>query len=108
MWPSKRKKKSARNDLKQVYYYKDDYTTLKILSREKKKSMTQMARDMIMVYIGYEQGIKQSQIDKLQLERDALIYELKIRMKELGLYRKQFGKITDPDSKQTSTDTLNG
>jgi len=107
MWPIKRKKKSARKDLKQVYYYKDDFITLKILSREKKKSMTQMARDMILIYIGYEQGIKQSQIDKLQLERDALIYELKIRMKELGLYRKQFGKITDPDSKQTSTDTLN-
>ena len=108
MWPIKRKKKSARNDLKQVYYYKDDYTTLKILSREKKKSMTQMARDMIMVYIGYEQGIKQSQIDKLQLERDALLYELKKRMKELGLYRKQFGKLPESDLKQTSTDTLNG
>jgi len=100
MWPIKRKKKSARKDLKQVYYYKDDFVTLKILSREKRKSMTQMARDMILVYIGYQQGTLQSQIDRLELERDALVHELRKRLKELELYKKQFGKIPESNSKQ--------
>ena len=93
MWLIKRKKKSARKDLKQVYYYKDDFITLKILSREQKKSMTQMARDMILVYIGYQQGTLQSQIDRLKLERDALIHELKKRIKELDLYKSRFGQL---------------
>ena len=34
MWPIKRKKKSARKELKQVYYYIDDYITLRIISEE--------------------------------------------------------------------------
>ena len=101
MWPMKRKEKSARKDLKQVYYYKTDFITLKILSREQNKSMTQMARDMIMVYIGYQQGTLQSKIDMLQLERDAAVDELRKRLKELELYKKQFGKIRESNSKQT-------
>ena len=101
MWPIKRKKKSSRKELKQVYYYIHDYITLKAFSKEQKKSLTQTAHDMLMVYVGYQQGTLMSKIDTLQLERDAVVYELKKIMNELKLYKKQFGKIPESDSKQT-------
>ena len=104
MWPIKWKKKSARKELKQVYYYKHDYITLKIFSREQKKSMTRMASEMLNVYIGCQQGLLQSQIKWLTLERDAAAEEMRRLRKQLDLYIELFGKLPKSDSKQEKTD----
>ena len=79
MWPIKRKKKSARKELKQVYYYIDDYITLRILSKEQNKSMTKMAREILNVYVGYHYG---SQIEMLKIECNALAKEIQIEEEE--------------------------
>ena len=97
MWPMKRKKKSARKDLKQVYYYETDFITLKILSREQKKSMTQTAHDMMMIYFGYQQGVKEREIFTLRLEKNAALDLIKKLKDELDRYRQRFGKIPDSD-----------
>ena len=93
MWPMKRKKKSARKELKQVYFYPNDYIILKSISKQQNRSMTQTVHDMMKVYVGYQEGIKEGQIKMLEFERAAagdLIRQLK---KELDLYKQKFGKI---------------
>ena len=45
-----------------------------------------------------------SQIEMLKIERDAVVYELRKKIKELEIYKKQFGKIPESDSKQTETE----
>ena len=67
MWPFKRNKKSARENLKQVYYYKEDFITLKILSKEGKTSMTKVAHDILVMYLGYKYGNTAGDIKKLEL-----------------------------------------
>ena len=93
MWPIKRKKKSARKELKTVYFYPNDYIILKGVSKEQKRSMTQTAHDMMMIYFGYQQGVKESQIKMLKLERAAALDVIKKLKDELVLYRQRFGKI---------------
>ena len=98
MWPIKRKKKSARKELKQVYYYIDDYITLRILSEEQNKSMTRMAREILHVYVGYHYG---SQIKRLQMECSALAKELEIMRTKSAQSNNRLGKIPESDTKQT-------
>ena len=93
MWPIKRKKKSARKELKTVYFYPNDYIILKGLSKEKNRSMTQTAHDMMMIYFGYQQGVKESEIRTLTLERAAALDVIKKLKDELDLYKLRFGKI---------------
>lgn len=93
MWPFRRKRKSSRGDLKQVYYYKGDFTTLKILSKQAKTSMTQVAHDMLQVYLGYKYGDATGEIRKLRADIDLLADEFSKTRKELKLYKERFGEI---------------
>ena len=77
MWPFKRKRKCARENLKQVYYYEMDFTTLKSLSKEGKTSMTQVAHDILVMYLGYKYGDTTGDIKRLQRERDLVADECK-------------------------------
>ena len=104
MWPFKRRKKSSRKELKQVYYYTNDYITLRVLSKDQKKSMTRMAGDILNVYVGYKYGSLQGQIEVLTLERNAAAVEMRRLRKQLDLYIELFGKLPKSDSKQEKTD----
>ena len=95
MWPFKRKRNSARENLKQVYYYEKDFTTLKILSKEGKTSMTQVAHDMLVIYLGYKYGDVTGDIKRLQqdLDLDLVADEFRKTRDELKLYKERFGEI---------------
>jgi len=103
MWPIKRKKKSARKELKTVYFYPNDYIILKGLSKQQNRSLTQTAHDMMMIYFGYEQGVKEREIYALRLEKNAALDLIKNLKEQLDRYRQRFGKIPDSDSKQVKT-----
>lgn len=94
MWPFKRSKKSARENLKQVYYYKEDFITLKSLSKEGKTSMTQVAHDMLVMYLGYKYGNTAGDLKKLQWDLDLVADECRKTRDELKLYKERFGEIT--------------
>ena len=102
MWPIKRKKKSARKELKTVYFYPNDYIILKG-SKQQNRSLTQTAHDMMMIYFGYEQGVKEREIYALRLEKNAALDLIKNLKEQLDRYRQRFGKIPDSDSKQVKT-----
>jgi hypothetical protein len=93
MWPIKRKKKSARKELKTVYFYPNDYVILKGISKERKMSMTAAAQDMMGIYFGYQEGVKESEIRTLKLERAAALDLIKKLKDELDLYKLRFGRI---------------
>ena len=93
MWPIKRKKKSARKELKTVYFYPNDYIILKGFSKEQNRSMTQTAHDMMMIYFGYQQGVKESEIRTLKLERAAALDLIRKLKDDLDRYKQRFGKI---------------
>jgi len=93
MWPFKRKKKSARENLKQVYYYKEDFITLKALSKEAKTSMTRLAHDILVIYLGYKYGNAISDIKGLQRDIYLITEECKKTRDELKVYKERFGEI---------------
>ena len=93
MWPFKRNKKSARENLKQVYYYKEDFITLKALSKEGKTSMTRLAHDILVIYLGYKYGDATGDIKKLQRDIDLVADDCRKRRDELKLYKERFGEI---------------
>ena len=94
MWYFKRKKKSARENLKQVYYYKEDFITLKSLSKEGRTSMTHIAHDILVMYLGYKYGNVTGDLKKLQRDIDLIADECSKTRKELKLYKERFGEIT--------------
>jgi len=93
MWLFKRKKKSARENLKQVYYYKKDFTTLKILSKEGETSMTRVAHDILVMYPGYKYGDATGDIKTLQRDLDLVTDECRKTREELKIYKERFGEI---------------
>jgi len=93
IWRFKRKKKSTRGDLKQVYYYKEDLITLKALSKEGKTSMTRLAHDILVIYLGYKYGDATGDIKKLQQDLDLVADDCRKRRDELKLYKERFGEI---------------
>ena len=93
MWPFRRKRKSSRQDLRQVYYYKEDFITLKSLSKAAKTSMTRLAHDILQVYLGYKYGDATGEAKRLELQLDALASDYKRIKDELKLYKKRFGEI---------------
>ena len=93
MWPFRRKKKSTRENLKQVYYYKKDFTTLKILSKEGETSMTRVAHDILVMYLGYKYGDATGDIKRLQRDIDLVADECRKRREELKIYKERFGEI---------------
>ncbi len=93
MWPFKRNKKSARERLKQVYYYKEDFITLKILSKEGKTSMTKVAHDILVMYLGYKYGDATGDIKRLQRDLNLIAEECKKTRDKLKLYKERFGEI---------------
>ena len=94
MWPFKRKRNSARENLKQVYYYKEDFITLKSLSKEGKTSMTRLAHDILVIYLGYKYGDATGDIKRLQRDLDLVADECRKTRDELKLYKERFGEIT--------------
>ena len=95
MWPFRRKKKSARENLKLVYYYKEDFVTLKALSKQAKMSMTRLTHDILQVYLGYKYGDATGEIKRLELQLNVLVEDYKKKRDELALYKKRFGEIVD-------------
>ena len=93
MWPFKRKRNSARENLKQVYYYKEDFITLKILSKEGETSMTRVAHDILQVYLGYKYGDATGDIKRLQRDIDLVADDCRKRRDELKLYKERFGSL---------------
>jgi len=93
MWPFKRNKKSARENLKQVYYYKNDFITLKTLSKEAKTSMTRLTHDILVMYLGYKYGDATGDIKRLQRDLDLVTDECRKTRDELKLYKEKFGEI---------------
>ncbi len=93
MWLFKRNKKSARENLKQVYYYKEDFITLKILSKEGKTSMTKVAHDILVMYLGYKYGDATGDIKRLQRDLNLIAEECKKTRDKLKLYKERFGEI---------------
>ena len=93
MWPFRRKRKSARKDLKQVYYYKEDFITLKAWSKQAKMSMTRLAHDILQVYLGYKYGDLTGENKRLELHLDLLASDYKRIRDELTLYKERFGQI---------------
>ena len=93
MWPFRRKRKSSRGDLRQVYYYKEDFITLKALSKQGKTSMTRLAHDILQVYLGYKYGDAIGDIKGLQRDLKLLIEECSKTRKELKLYKERVGEI---------------
>ena len=93
MWPFKQEKKSARENLKQVYYYKEDFITLKILSKEEKTSMTKVANDILVMYLGYKYGDATGDIKRLQRDLNLISEECKKTRDKLKLYKERFGEI---------------
>ena len=93
MWPLKRKRNSARENLKQVYCYQKDFTTLKALSKEVKTSMTQVAHDILVMYLGYKYGDATGDIKRLQRDLDLVADEFRKTRDELKLYKERFGEI---------------
>ena len=55
--------------------------------------MTQTAHDMMMIYFGYEQGVKESEIRTLKLERAAALDVIRNLKDDLDRYKQRFGKI---------------
>ena len=93
MWPFRRKRKSSRGDLKQVYYYKEDFITLKALSKQDKTSMTRLAHDILLLYLGYKYGNVTGDIQGMQRDIKLLAGEFSKTGKELKLYEERFGEI---------------
>ena len=93
MWPFNQKRKSARKNLKQVYYYQNDFITLKSLSGKEKTSMTKLAHDILVLYLGYKYGNVTGDIKKLQFDLDLVADECKKTRDELKLYKERFGEI---------------
>ena len=93
MWPFKRKKQSTRGDLKQVYYYKEDFITLKALSKEGKTSMTRLAHDILVIYLGYKYGDATGDIKRLQRDLDLVADECRKTRDKLKVYKERFGEI---------------
>ena len=94
MWPFRRKRKSSREDLKQVYYYKEDFITLKALSKQDKTSMTRLAHDILQVYLGYKYGDATRDIKGLQRDFNLIADECGKTRAELKLYKERFGEIS--------------
>ncbi len=80
--------------MKQVYYYKEDFITLKALSMQAKTSMTRLAHDILQVYLGYKYGDATGDIKRLQRDLDLLAGECSKTRKELKLYKERFGEIS--------------
>ena len=93
MWPFRRKRKSSREDLKQVYYYKEDFITLKALSKQAKMSITRLAHDILQVYLGYKYGDATGETRKLQRDVYLIADECKKTREESKLYKERFGEI---------------
>ena len=94
MWLLRRKKKSTRKDLKQVYYYKEDFITLKALSKQGKTSMTRLAHDILQVYLGYKYGDPTGDTKILDRELYLVADECRKTRAELKLYKERVGEIT--------------
>lgn len=94
MWPFKRKRNSARENLKQVYYYKEDFITLKSLSKEGKMSITRVAHDILVMYLGYKYGDATGDIKRLQRDLDLVADECRKTRDKLKVYKERFGEIT--------------
>ena len=92
MCPLKRKK-SARHKLKEVYYYKKDFITLKVLSKEGKTSMTQVAHDILLVYLSYKHGVADGETKELEFKLKVLAEDYKKIRDELKLYKERVGHI---------------
>ena len=93
MWPFQRKKKTARGDLKAVYYYKQDYMVLKTFSKEGKKSMTQVAHDILLIYAGCRYGQYLEKMENLEVKVKFLALMHRRDIERLKIYRDRFGKI---------------
>ena len=93
MWPFKRERKSARKNLRQVYLYPDDYMTVKILSKQKHRSMTQVTSEALKIYCGYQYGVAEGEKAKLEAQLLFIAEGFKKARAELKLYKERFGKI---------------
>ncbi len=55
--------------------------------------MTQVAHDMIMVYLGFHYGTSAAEIEKLETKLSVLAEDYKKKRDELKLYKERFGQI---------------
>ncbi len=79
--------------MKQVYYYKEDFITLKALSKQDKTSMTRLVHDILQVYLGYKYGTATGDTKVLELQLNVLAADYKKIRDELKLYKDRAGEI---------------